>query len=161
MSTPRAPGSFIQESIPASQNNVPECPAPLIHIGVICDACDEIIVGSRHKCLTCHGEPHGLWLLSKHSCNANLDFDLCDNCYPSSSTSHNRHDFITIKDPSSISIDRVRGNGPAHPARNRPRQPTNVAHQAICDLCDSRIQGIRYVRVRFIMCPAGLTDGVC
>lgn len=125
--------------------------ASYIHENVVCDACDQTIVGSRHKCLNCFSKHrisnHGNHFhLQKHT-----DFDLCDECYPTASLTHSQHDFMKITDPSAISIHRVRGSGPA-PRRLRPglRVPSRNAssdllHQAICDLCDSRIRGFRYV----------------
>lgn len=149
-STPRPQQCSIQgESVRSapSENTF----ASYIHENVVCDACDQTIVGSRHKCLNCFSKhqtsDHGNHFhLQRH-----VDFDLCDECYPTASLTHSQHDFMKITDPSAISIHRVRGSGPA-PRRLRPGlrvssrdAPSDLLHQAICDLCDSRIRGFRYV----------------
>ncbi|KAJ7751215.1 hypothetical protein DFH07DRAFT_745724 [Mycena maculata] len=121
---------------------VPEAPAPpappVIHRGVICDMCDNVIEGIRHKCLDC------------------ADYDLCTPCIASGSAErHNPfHEFLEIKEPGRVIVHTVySGDGerdtpaparppPAAPQPQAEEQP--VIHFATCNLCDSRIRGDRY-----------------
>ncbi|THH05229.1 hypothetical protein EW145_g4951 [Phellinidium pouzarii] len=111
---------------------------PLIHAGIVCDFCNETIVGHRHKCLDCP------------------DFDLCDYCFPRASFEHGQHEFVTIKEPGRVIIHEIRSRDEERPRAQRNRQyvqsargsstarAIEVVHQANCDLCDSRIRGTRY-----------------
>lgn len=74
------------------------------------------------------------------------DFDLCDKCYPRADCDHPNHQFIDIDIPGRVIVHRV---------YDRVETPTPVpavssndfvVHSATCDMCDSRIRGIRHVR---------------
>lgn len=60
---------------------------------------------------------------------------------------------MTITDPGAVSTRRVHSNGPSRLHRrsrahaSSEQASNNLVHQAICDLCDSRIQGLRYVSI--------------
>ncbi|KAJ7786588.1 hypothetical protein B0H16DRAFT_1490973 [Mycena metata] len=139
---PRAPAPLPPLPVP-SVAQVPEAPAPpappVIHRGVVCDGCDNVVEGIRHKCLDC------------------LDYDLCTVCIESGSAErHNPfHEFLEIKEPGRVIVHTVysgdgerdaqfdsstRAPGPA-PA---PHADSPAVHYATCNLCDSRIRGDRY-----------------
>ena len=40
----------------SDRNLAAEAETSFIHVGIICDVCNQTIVGSRHKCLNCRGE---------------------------------------------------------------------------------------------------------
>jgi hypothetical protein len=40
---------------PSPPTMTPPPPPPIIHQGIICDMCDKIVEGVRHKCLDCPG----------------------------------------------------------------------------------------------------------
>ncbi|KAJ7109944.1 hypothetical protein C8R44DRAFT_883963 [Mycena epipterygia] len=120
---------------------VPEAPAPpappVIHRGVICDACDNIVEGIRHKCLDC------------------ADYDLCTPCITSGSAErHNPfHEFLEIKEPGRVIVHTVYSGDGERDAPSTTRAPAvappqaqeePVVHFATCNLCDSRIRGDRY-----------------
>lgn len=58
---PRAPAPVVAPPLPPlpvpSVAQVPNAPAPpappVIHRGVLCDMCDDVVEGIRHKCLDC------------------------------------------------------------------------------------------------------------
>ncbi|KAF7307203.1 hypothetical protein MIND_00513900 [Mycena indigotica] len=112
-------------------------PAPVIHRGVVCDICDKVIEGIRHKCLDCP------------------DYDLCTSCIDSGSAErHNPfHEFLEIKEPGRVIVHNVYsgvGELDATPSTNARAMPQAephvepVVHYATCNLCDSRIRGDRY-----------------
>ncbi|KAI5121307.1 hypothetical protein M0805_003775 [Coniferiporia weirii] len=134
----------------------PDAP-PLIHVGVVCDSCQETVIGHRHKCLDCP------------------DFDLCDDCFPNASSEHGPHEFVTIQEPGRVIVHRVysgdEGRPQARPIGQRHQSffrrpetgsdaagPLSVVHQASCDLCDSRIRGTRY---KCLTCPDFDTCASC
>lgn len=117
-----------------------------------CDVCSERIRGVRHKCLDCP------------------DFDLCDACVRSDHFDGN-HQFCRLVEPGQvvvrdISEPPVRARGRPHtnvqtippsipappappvvpPAQQAPRpaRPGPPSHSAACDMCSSRIRGVRY-----------------
>ncbi|KAJ1302722.1 hypothetical protein OPQ81_003037 [Rhizoctonia solani] len=119
-----------------------------------CDACSERIRGTRHKCLDCP------------------DFDFCDACIGSSSGHFNgTHEFYKLVEPGQVIIHdipeppaRARGRPntsvqtipppipappvppvvpPAHRALG-PARRNQSSHSAACDMCSSRIRGVRY-----------------
>ncbi|KAJ7170143.1 hypothetical protein C8R46DRAFT_896701 [Mycena filopes] len=142
---PRAPAAA---SLPVpSVAQVPEAPAPpappVIHRGVLCDVCDSVVEGIRHKCLDC------------------ADYDLCTSCIESGSAErHNPfHEFLEIKEPGRVVVHTVysgdgerdvldqfnsgsRAPASAPAAQQAEEQP--AVHYATCNLCDSRIRGDRY-----------------
>ncbi|KAJ7040345.1 hypothetical protein C8F04DRAFT_948739 [Mycena alexandri] len=142
-SFPRAPAPLPPLPIP-SVAQVPEAPAPpappVIHRGVLCDVCDSVVEGIRHKCLDC------------------MDYDLCTACIESGSAErHNPfHEFLEIKEPGRVIVHTVYSgdgerdvqfNSSSHapaPAPAPRAQPQPEIHYATCNLCDSRIRGDRY-----------------
>ncbi|KAJ7193347.1 hypothetical protein GGX14DRAFT_589198, partial [Mycena pura] len=132
---PPAPAPTATASLPADAQ-VPESPAPpappVIHRDVVCDMCDKVIEGVRHKCLDCP------------------DYDLCTPCIASGSAErHNPfHEFLEIKEPGRVIVHTVY-SGDERDATRAPVQPPQTdeqpaAHYATCNLCDSRIRGDRY-----------------
>jgi len=128
-------------------------PSPVTHARVTCDGCGmNPIVGVRHKCLDCP------------------DFDFCDVCVVTRSSEHdaahgvangpNGHEFIPLHTPGKVVVHvrpmRSTSLKAAEPTKNDNRnatplgQPTRVAHNASCNLCDNRIIGNRY---KCIECP--------
>jgi len=112
---------------------------PVIHRGVLCDMCDSVVEGIRHKCLDCP------------------DYDLCTRCIESGSAErHNPfHEFLEIKEPGRVIVHTVySGDGerdaPLNTSATRAPAPAPQAevqpavHYATCNLCDSRIRGDRY-----------------
>lgn len=126
-------------------------PRPPIHRGVLCDRCDKVIEGVRHKCLDCP------------------DYDLCTSCISTGSAErHNPfHEFFEITEPGRVvvhTIDRPH-RGPAYdtnhasaPAPAPAPATDQVVHAARCNLCDSRIQGCRY---KCATCPDFDTCSSC
>ncbi|KAJ7897138.1 hypothetical protein B0H14DRAFT_392785 [Mycena olivaceomarginata] len=147
---PRAPAPVAAAPLPPlpvpSVAQVPLAPAPpappVIHRGVVCDMCDNVIEGIRHKCLDCP------------------NYDLCTSCIESGSAErHNPfHEFLEIKEPGRVIVHTVySGDGerdaqlntsaraPAPVPAPAPQAEVQPAvHYATCNLCDSRIRGDRY-----------------
>ncbi|KAJ7070776.1 hypothetical protein C8F01DRAFT_1107742 [Mycena amicta] len=126
---------------------------PVVHLGVVCDICDKVIEGIRHKCLDCS------------------DFDLCTQCIDSGSAErHNPfHEFLEIKEPGRVIVHNVysgagerdapaSGNTRAPPPPAPPVEAQPVVHYATCNLCDSRIRGDRY---KCQDCPDWDSCGTC
>ncbi|KAF8492705.1 hypothetical protein JB92DRAFT_3001742 [Gautieria morchelliformis] len=90
----------------------------IVHSGIRCNACQHVVVGSRHKCLSCP------------------DYDLCDTCIRNASMSHPSHRFITLETPARLYFRTI----PVSPDRTSG----SIIHGARCNLCDSRILGDRY-----------------
>lgn len=104
---------------------------PVVHANVVCNQCDDIIVGVRHKCLDC------------------LNFDLCGDCVAQGAkrTHHGRHQFLEIEKPGEVIVHTVYTDEPPR-AAERPREvpvEAPVVHNAVCNLCDSTIRGDRFV----------------
>jgi len=98
-----------------------EVPQSEVVHNAICDGCDSQIRGIRYKCTTCP------------------DYDLCQNCLHKGI--HSEHDKVEILRPARHGC----------PMRSRPDFPHGpVAHNAICDACESQIRGIRY---KCLSCP--------
>ncbi|EPQ60265.1 hypothetical protein GLOTRDRAFT_134979 [Gloeophyllum trabeum ATCC 11539] len=129
----------------ASQNgSTRNAQETVIHLDVVCDSCNEIVVGVRHKCLDCP------------------NYDLCTPCMESGSAElHNPfHEFFDVTEPGGMYVHNVfSGNGertaaPPVETRTRPAAAVPpaepVRHNATCDLCDSRIVGERY---KCLDCP--------
>ncbi|KNZ80634.1 hypothetical protein J132_04876 [Termitomyces sp. J132] len=121
-------------------------PPPVIHQGIICDSCNLIIEGVRHKCLDCP------------------DYDLCTPCIAHGAHErHNiRHQLLDITEPGRV-VARTVNQSENHEDRAlyrrsslTPNQPPSppvvhpVVHHATCDLCDSTIEGHRY---KCAVCP--------
>ncbi|KAJ6621136.1 hypothetical protein B0H10DRAFT_2215397 [Mycena sp. CBHHK59/15] len=141
---PRAPAPAAAALPVPAVAQTPEAPAPpappVIHRGVVCDMCDNVIEGIRHKCLDCP------------------DYDLCTSCIASGSAErHNPfHEFLEIKEPGRVIVhtvysgdgerDTAASNSGARaataPAAEEQQDP--AMHFATCNLCDSRIRGDRY-----------------
>ncbi|KAF8336445.1 uncharacterized protein EI90DRAFT_3152608 [Cantharellus anzutake] len=108
-----------------------------------CDFCGRIILGFRHKCLDCE------------------DFDLCNSCKTNAREAHDMsHTFVKFNTPGEVVVYRrpepaattvpPLSAPPVPPApSDQPQDPT-VVHNAMCDLCDSRVVGDRYKCTR---CP--------
>ncbi|PPQ63827.1 hypothetical protein CVT24_009777 [Panaeolus cyanescens] len=127
-----------------NRNSTPIQPAaqgtPVVHNGVVCDACNKTIEGVRHKCLDCP------------------DYDLCGPCLATGQAEvHNAfHEFFEIREPGRVIVHTVyTGNGErvARPSNRTaglerpttPQPPALTTHFARCDLCDSTITGYRYI----------------
>ncbi|KAG2345200.1 hypothetical protein BDR05DRAFT_998350 [Suillus weaverae] len=122
----------------------------VIHRNIVCDSCNEIIVGVRRKCLDCP------------------DYDLCTPCIESGAAErHNSfHEFFDIETPGRVFVHTVfsgSGERDASPiSRNatadNPRTfaATSVStieairHCAACNMCDSPIVGDRF---KCVNCP--------
>ncbi|KAJ3867306.1 hypothetical protein EV359DRAFT_34766 [Lentinula novae-zelandiae] len=113
----------------------------VVHHGVSCDSCRSIIEGIRHKCLDCP------------------DYDLCTSCIADGAAARHTpfHEFFDISEPGRVVVHNVfSGSGEreaAPPMRHNgsPDQYSQpVVHNAVCDLCESRIRGDRY---KCINCP--------
>ncbi|TCD64312.1 hypothetical protein EIP91_004259 [Steccherinum ochraceum] len=129
---------------------------PQIHTDVICDCCDETVVGSRFKCLDC------------------ADFDLCGSCVVMGARDHHNlsHSFFEMPSPETLVHTVFSGDGERMPSAGRaePRAASSnaaatpvedtepVAHNATCNLCDSRIRGIRF---KCLNCPDFDTCAAC
>ncbi|KAI0673673.1 hypothetical protein C8Q78DRAFT_967789 [Trametes maxima] len=124
-------------------------PAQPVHKNVICDVCNTEIVGVRHKCLDCP------------------DYDLCQACLQTPflrSQHHSEHQFFAIDKPGEVIVHTVfSGDGEReperplqhaplreNPSRVRSRDVEPVVHNAMCNLCDSRIRGDRF---KCLNCP--------
>jgi hypothetical protein len=144
--TPPIPGAFTEH--------------PPVHSGIMCDICGCTIRGIRHKCLDCPG----MFLLCIIYLNLQLmsaDYDMCTPCITNKRHEHPAsHEFFTIEQPGHVIVHTVfsgesdsrRSHTRRTPARRSPgAQAPNqgstspAVHHALCDLCDSRIRGDRYV----------------
>ncbi|KAJ7651681.1 hypothetical protein DFH06DRAFT_1207790 [Mycena polygramma] len=148
---PRAPAPVAAAALPPlpvpSVAQVPGAappPAPpVIHRGVVCDMCDNVVEGIRHKCLDCP------------------DYDLCTPCIQSGSAErHNPfHEFLEIKEPGRVIVHTVysgdgerdaspttstRAPAPSQAEAEAEAEAQPAVHYATCNLCDSRIRGDRY-----------------
>ncbi|KAF8746814.1 Ig-like domain from next BRCA1, partial [Rhizoctonia solani] len=123
--------------VPYNKDAKPQTPKlttlPLAVHHAECDACDETIVGIRHKCTICH------------------DFDLCDVCFKANAEPMNHksdHDMLHLERPQRI-ITHVVGSGrgpatvPVATSSTSTATP-NALHNAWCDACSERIRGIRH-----------------
>ncbi|KAF8753640.1 Ig-like domain from next BRCA1 [Rhizoctonia solani] len=123
--------------VPYNKDAKPQTPKsttlPLAVHHAECDACDETIVGIRHKCTICH------------------DFDLCDVCFKANVEPMNHksdHDMLHLERPQRI-ITHVVGSGrgpatvPVATSSTSTATP-NALHNAWCDACSERIRGIRH-----------------
>ncbi|TFK56841.1 hypothetical protein OE88DRAFT_1730284 [Heliocybe sulcata] len=143
LSSPPPPSTTLQgKNAGASANESEET---VIHSNVICDACDQTVVGVRHKCLDCP------------------DYDLCTPCMDTGSAErHNPfHEFYDIREPGRVVVHNVfSGLGERNNAPTSRTSPTvigvpaasaeRVRHGARCDLCDSVVTGDRY---KCLACP--------
>ncbi|KAJ4485731.1 hypothetical protein J3R30DRAFT_3697104 [Lentinula aciculospora] len=107
----------------------------VVHHGVWCDSCNTVIEGVRHKCLDCQ------------------DYDLCTSCISNGAAgTHNPfHEFFEISEPGRVVVHNVFGGngereaGPPGRHSEAPARSSPLAvHNAVCNLCESRIRGIRY-----------------
>lgn len=123
--------------------------SPVKHNGVTCDGCQMYpIVGVRHKCLDCP------------------DFDYCDACMVDKKTEHDQaigatdegHEFIALHTPGRVLVHMRPMRDEIRPARantapesvNATGTTTTVVFNATCDLCDTRITGVRF---KCLECP--------
>lgn len=134
-SPPREPMSPIRVPTGQTSGDLP------VHRNVFCDNCHDQVVGIRHKCLDCP------------------DYDLCSSCIaqPGLLATHGpRHQFFEIDRPGEVIVHTVFSDNDEVGAPRSPspvesmepvviRAPSPIIHQAKCNLCDSRIQGDRYV----------------
>ncbi|KAJ3851824.1 hypothetical protein EV368DRAFT_42270 [Lentinula lateritia] len=113
----------------------------VVHHGVSCDSCRSIIEGVRHKCLDCP------------------DYDLCSSCIADGAAARHTpfHEFFEISEPGRVVVHNVfsgSGEREAAPSMRHNGSPFQssqpVVHNAVCDLCESRIRGDRY---KCINCP--------
>ena len=116
-----------------------------IHRNILCDSCNDVVVGIRHKCLDCP------------------DYDLCDQCYaiPDVRSEHGTgHQFFAIERPGEVIVHTVFSDSADQEPVLSAQQPQPVSeipsmdlrdvepvlHNAMCNMCDSRIRGDRFVR---------------
>ncbi|OSD06218.1 hypothetical protein PYCCODRAFT_1475052 [Trametes coccinea BRFM310] len=140
-------GRGAQQVPPQEINDGPREPGPPVHKNVMCDMCNQEIVGVRNKCLDCP------------------DYDLCEGCFRTPflrSQHHPAHEFFGIDEPGEVIVHTVfSGDGEREPARfnQQPRESVPrvrsrdvepVVHNALCNLCDSRIRGDRF---KCLDCP--------
>ncbi len=128
----------------ASGSTQPPADVHPTHSNVICDVCSVEIVGVRYKCLDCP------------------DYDMCDDCISTPALRerhHSQHQFFAIEKPGEVIVHTVfSGDGEREPPRPAPAVPPRVnlprvrsrdvepaVHNAICNMCDSRIRGDRFV----------------
>ncbi|KAH7914718.1 hypothetical protein BJ138DRAFT_999464 [Hygrophoropsis aurantiaca] len=162
--TPATPMGISEASPVTVERNVTaeHSAKPVVHRGVICDKCDKIIVGIKHKCMDCP------------------DYDLCAPCLGSGSAeAHNPfHEFFDIDTPGQMFVQAVfSGHGerevPSQDRHNisvnrsddtrqatrtggsRGGEATPVVHDATCNLCDSRITGKRYILMHALLASSG------
>ena len=135
--------SQITSQIPRAVVSAPHASAPIVHRNAICDVCDSEVIGVRHKCLDCP------------------DYDMCSRCYDSDARSRHplSHAFFAIERPGEVLVHTIfTGDGERSPearaclpsprrgaVENIARTASPVTHNAICNLCDSRIRGDRFV----------------
>jgi hypothetical protein len=119
-----------------------------------CDTCNRSITGVRWKCIDC------------------VDFDMCSACMLSTRAVNHRngqHKFVRITSPGEIFVHRMKeserserdgartpraraANESSSPVPEVPPVPVSTngptaqpaVHDATCNLCDSRILGVRY-----------------
>ncbi|EGO20236.1 hypothetical protein SERLADRAFT_442372 [Serpula lacrymans var. lacrymans S7.9] len=139
---PNAPPNIPSDVNAGGDSRVTDVP-PSIHRGVMCDNCNEIIVGIRHKCLDCE------------------DYDLCGVCMGSGTAGrHNPfHEFFDIATPGRVFVHTVFNRGPPNDGSVNNAEPHSslrrenerdigaghILHNATCNLCDSPIEGDRYI----------------
>ncbi|CAE6416713.1 unnamed protein product [Rhizoctonia solani] len=123
--------------VPYTKDIKPQTPTPstvplAVHAAE-CDACDQTIVGTRHKCTVCH------------------DFDLCDACFKASAQPLNHkteHDMLHLERPQRIvthvvGAERGAATRPVASSSTGTATPAAV-HNAWCDSCSERIRGVRH-----------------
>lgn len=77
------------------------------------------------------------------------DYDMCEGCFPRRDVNHPGHEFMSFKTPRRIVVHRVYDGDETPRLNNAPVPSSNAVHGANCDLCDSRIRGVRYVSILF------------
>ncbi|KAI8889708.1 hypothetical protein K501DRAFT_328870 [Backusella circina FSU 941] len=93
------------------------------HIAAICDYCNSLIEGTRHKCTVCP------------------DFDFCHTCYVIAKDSHYDHKFKTIV----ANDDRKSSKKGKRSSRETRKSKSYPVHFGVhCDNCQVMIKGIRY-----------------
>lgn len=128
----------------------PSQPTTVIHRNIVCDNCNEIVVGVRRKCLDCP------------------DYDLCTPCIESGAAERHdsSHEFFDIETPGRVFVHTVfSGKGERNasaasrsPTAGSPRSSAGtsvvirkpVRHSAACNMCDSPIVGDRF---KCVNCP--------
>lgn len=137
---------------------------PVIHRNILCDNCNEIIVGVRRKCLDCPGKIIWFNVTTQSSYIFSvLDYDLCTPCIESGAAErHNPfHEFFDIEIPGRVLVHTVfsgsgerdvspnSGSAIADSPRTSAVTPVStietIRHCAACNLCDSPIVGDRFV----------------
>ncbi|KAG8941255.1 hypothetical protein FRC04_004657 [Tulasnella sp. 424] len=117
----------------------PNLPPHLSIHRAVCDVCQKIIIGGRHRCLDCS------------------DYDLCNQCIVSRRDAHDAdHEFYELKGPGEIIPSpnprhrREPSRGPhfgglATSSPTPPNLPPHLpTHSAVCDVCQKIIIGSRH-----------------
>ncbi|KAF7798519.1 hypothetical protein EIP86_009740 [Pleurotus ostreatoroseus] len=123
--------------------NANEPPPPVVHDNISCDNCQDLVIGTRHKCLDCP------------------DFDLCEMCVSRGAKEvHNAaHQFVELATPGKIIVHRVYEERAETPRVPEPEpEPEPFVHSALCNLCESRIRGTRF---KCLTCPDFDTCSSC
>jgi next to BRCA1 gene 1 protein len=149
----RPPPLTVTPPTPALVTVATPPPPPPIHRGTVCDVCDKVIEGVRHKCLDCYGTQEVFILIPRlNACSS--DYDLCTSCISTGAAERHDpfHEFFEITEPGRVivhTLDAPRrvpsSDNPAPAPAAAPPPADHVVHSARCDLCDSRIEGYRYV----------------
>ncbi|PRP85063.1 hypothetical protein PROFUN_07247 [Planoprotostelium fungivorum] len=113
-------GPFVHGPINPRPQEEEEAP---FHHPAICDACNNHIVGIRHKCNVC------------------VDYDLCANCIGDAEDKHPGHAFTEMK-RSPVPWGRFHRCHKPQPSDNQ--QPMPFRHPAKCDDCNKDIIGVRH-----------------
>jgi hypothetical protein len=124
------------------------------HIAAICDYCNSLIEGVRHKCTVCPGKKKA-WIVlfcfkTEFLSHSYIDFDFCHTCYVIAKDSHYNHPFKTISSDDKKTASKKKRSS----RESRKGNKAYPVHFGVhCDHCQVMIKGIRYkVRRIFLFC---------